>query len=264
MCEVTWNIWEHVSVVDAKCMSFHALRRLRFRSLSFLLSVSVVVFWLSSLLDARTLWTHHSHLHVSCARWEIASPSPFTSSLFSSSLLSSCSSCCVTSPRTSAANDHFITELYVEYTQEFLTEQRFLEDFDYDDITIGQTLLMRAEDEPITLKKKACRPVCHSLQWVMIKRRNPLWHMTRARPQTCVPLKYKMVELRQAETNPTCKIHESCCTSAKIRVQNYPLGYICPGEPHERRPNAPKFERQSGKSKVPAKQRGSWPKVLVN
>ena len=40
----------------------------------------------------------------------------------------------------------------------------------------------------------------------------------------------------------------------------------CQGEPHERSPNAPKFKiglrrRQSGKSKVPAKQRGSWPKV---
>ena len=38
-------------------------------------------------------------------------------------------------------NDHFITEAYVEFTQESVTEQRFLEDFDYDDITIGQTLL---------------------------------------------------------------------------------------------------------------------------
>ena len=38
-------------------------------------------------------------------------------------------------------NDHFITEAYVEYTQESLSEQRFPEDFDYDDITIGQTLL---------------------------------------------------------------------------------------------------------------------------
>ena len=38
-------------------------------------------------------------------------------------------------------NDHFIAEVYVEYTQESLSEQRFLEDFDNDDITIGQTLL---------------------------------------------------------------------------------------------------------------------------
>ena len=62
-----------------------------------------------------------------------------------------------TSPRTSAEeigplaeydsfrgyepNDHFITEADVEFTQESVTEQRFPEDFDYDDITIGQTLL---------------------------------------------------------------------------------------------------------------------------
>ena len=63
----------------------------------------------------------------------------------------------ITSPRTTAEelgplatensstgyepNDHFITEVCVEYTQESLSEQRFPEDFDYDDITIGQTLL---------------------------------------------------------------------------------------------------------------------------
>ena len=38
-------------------------------------------------------------------------------------------------------NDHFITEAYVEYTQESLCEQWFPEDFDYDDVTNGQTLL---------------------------------------------------------------------------------------------------------------------------
>ena len=43
---------------------------------------------------------------------------------------------------------------------------------------------------------------------------------------------------------------------------------ICPGEPHERSPNAPNLrivhkKRQSGKSKVPAKQRGSWPKMCL-
>ena len=38
-------------------------------------------------------------------------------------------------------NDHFITEAYVEHTQESLGEQQFPDDFDYDDVTIGQTLL---------------------------------------------------------------------------------------------------------------------------
>ena len=38
-------------------------------------------------------------------------------------------------------NDHFITEAYVEFNQDSVTEQRFPVDFDYDDIFIGQTLL---------------------------------------------------------------------------------------------------------------------------
>ena len=38
-------------------------------------------------------------------------------------------------------NDHFISEADVEYTQESLGEQQFPDDFDYDDVTIGQTLL---------------------------------------------------------------------------------------------------------------------------
>ena len=37
-------------------------------------------------------------------------------------------------------NDRFITEAYVEYTQESSSEQRFPDDFDHDDATIGQAL----------------------------------------------------------------------------------------------------------------------------
>ena len=98
----------------------------------------------------------------------ILSPtSPSVSFSFSSFPLSSCTSYCLspssslmswtTTTRTAVEelghpdfknsstgyepNDHFITEAYVEFTQESVTEQRFPEDFDYDDITIGQTLL---------------------------------------------------------------------------------------------------------------------------
>ena len=35
------------------------------------------------------------------------------------------------------------------------------------------------------------------------------------------------------------------CTSYQIRDQNPSLGYICPGELHERSPNAPKLEDRS-------------------
>ena len=93
--------------------------------------------------------------------------SPSTSLSFSSFPLSSCTTYCFSpssslmswtkTTRTAAEelgppdnknsstgyepNDHFITESYVEFTQESVTEQRFLADFDHDDITIGQTLL---------------------------------------------------------------------------------------------------------------------------
>ena len=46
-----------------------------------------------------------------------------------------------TPPQVYEPNDHFITEAYVECTQESLGEQQILDDFDYDDVTIGQTLL---------------------------------------------------------------------------------------------------------------------------
>ena len=36
-------------------------------------------------------------------------------------------------------NDHFISETYVENTQESLTEQRFLEDLDHDDAGVRST-----------------------------------------------------------------------------------------------------------------------------
>ena len=112
-----------MSVVDAHAWVFMHWRSFRFHSLSFMLSVSVVVLWLSSLIDARTLrlkWlkfescSPHRHTHASCVCWAsllTSSTSPFTSSPISSSLLSSCSSCCltpctclmswITSPRTS-------------------------------------------------------------------------------------------------------------------------------------------------------------------
>ena len=52
-------------------------------------------------------------------------------------------------------------------------------------------------------------------------------------------------ELRHAETNPTCKIHKAIARHTKIRDQNPSLGYICPGEPQQRSPNAPKIEDRS-------------------
>ena len=41
------------------------------------------------------------------------------------------------------------------------------------------------------------------------------------------------------------KFKKAIARHTKIRDQNPSLGYICPGEPHERSPNAPKFEDRS-------------------
>ena len=41
------------------------------------------------------------------------------------------------------------------------------------------------------------------------------------------------------------KFRKAIARHTKIRDQNPSLGYFCPGEPHERSPNAPKFEDRS-------------------
>ena len=41
------------------------------------------------------------------------------------------------------------------------------------------------------------------------------------------------------------KFTKAIARHTKIRDQNPSLGYICPGEPHQRSPNAPKFEGRS-------------------
>ena len=41
------------------------------------------------------------------------------------------------------------------------------------------------------------------------------------------------------------KFKKAIARHTEIRDQNPSLGYICPGEPHERSPNAPKFEDRS-------------------
>ena len=73
-------------------------------------------------------------------------------------------------------DDHFTAEAYVEYTQESLSEQRFPDDFDYDDVTIGQTLLdacRRRADHSEEEGLSSCLSSSVS-QSVMIQRGNPL------------------------------------------------------------------------------------------
>ena len=46
------------------------------------------------------------------------------------------------------------------------------------------------------------------------------------------------------------KFTKAFARHTKIRDQNPSLGYICPGEPHERSSNAPKFEDRSHEETV--------------
>ena len=113
------------------------------------------------------------HIHASCALWSLclialSSTTPFSSPSSPSSLLSPCLSFC---PSTSSSrmwwtnslctsanedlgtlaeydpltgfqpNDYHITQAYEHDTQESSVEQRSPNDFDYDDVTIGQRLL---------------------------------------------------------------------------------------------------------------------------
>ena len=52
-------------------------------------------------------------------------------------------------------------------------------------------------------------------------------------------------EFRHAETNPTCEVREGYCTSHKNSIPKSFALIFCPGEPHQRSPNTPKFEDRS-------------------
>ena len=73
-------------------------------------------------------------------------------------------------------------------------------------------------------------------------------------------------ELRHAETNLTCKIHEGLRVtltfeSKILRSDIFAQVNLMSAAPTLQNLRIGLRKRQSGKSKVPAKQRGSWPKV---
>ena len=59
------------------------------------------------------------------------------------------------------------------------------------------------------------------------------------------------------------KFKKAIARHTKIRDQNPSLGYICPGEPHERSPNAPKFEDRSAADPVTTVASTVFPTVTV-
>ena len=77
-------------------------------------------------------------------------------------------------------------ETYVESLTESMTEQRFLEDVDYDDAAIGEMLFNAYREQVYHSSEKACllvsrrrpcsgQPVWKLWQKATIDRGNPLW-----------------------------------------------------------------------------------------
>ena len=90
-----------------------------------------------------SLRSSHSHLHVSCALWAllvISSTSP-SLHLLPHHLSYHFAVLAARHAENDSSTGYEPTEAYVEYTQESSGEQRIRDDFDYDDVTIGQTLL---------------------------------------------------------------------------------------------------------------------------
>ena len=52
-------------------------------------------------------------------------------------------------------------------------------------------------------------------------------------------------EVKHMETNPMCQFTKAVARHANIREQNPSPGMMCPGDPHQRNPNAPNLEDRS-------------------
>ena len=90
------------------------------------------------------------------------------------------------------------------------------------------------------------RDTCHELKQRPVGRRS-----SNARQLGCVfhDMKSPKFIIRQSSDTQkpiqSVKFTKAIARHTKIRDQNPSLGYICPGEPHQRSPNAPKFEDRS-------------------
>ena len=187
--------------------------------------------------------------------------------------------------------DCFLTETYVEFNQESVTEQRFPEqrfpeqrfpaDMDYDDAAIGQMLFNayrgqvdHSEREGLSSglsssvsQDRMVQPVVNRDKshdrtgQPMVDRdtRLELNHghvgcrSSNTRQLVCVfqymePPKLSSILRKSSDMQKPIqrvKLTKAIGRHNKIRDQNLSLGLICPGELHQRSPNAPKFEDRS-------------------
>ena len=111
---------------------------------------------------------------------------------------------------------------------------------------VRQLVVIRDKSHERSGRPDISRDTCHELKRGPTGRRS-----SNARQLTCVfhDMKPPKSILRKS-TNiqkpiQRVKFAKAIARHTKIRDQNPSLGYICPGEPHERSPNAPKFEDRS-------------------
>ena len=165
-------------------------------------------------------------------------------------------------------NDNFLTETYVEFNQESLTEQRFTEDLDYDDAVISQTLFNayrrrvdHSEGEGLS-SSLSLSSMSHDRTGQPVVDRDKS-HESNHGPVECSssntrqlgcvfqdmePPKLTSILRKSSDMQKPIqrvKFTKAIARHTKIRDQNPSLGLICPGEPHQRSSNAPKFEDRS-------------------
>ena len=85
-------------------------------------------------------------------------------------------------------NDYFLTQTYVEFNQESLTEQRFPEDVDYDDAAIGQMLFNAYRGQVDHSEGEGLSSGLSSSSMFQMERGNPLWTVTKVMIERSNPL----------------------------------------------------------------------------
>ena len=120
-----------------------------------------------------------------------------------------------------------------------------LKKYDLHDRT-WQPVVNRDESHDRSGQPDVKRDTCHELKHGPVGRRSS---NTRQLGRVFQDMKPPKSILRKSSDMqkpiPSVKFTKAIARHTKIRDQNPSLGYICPGEPHERSPNTPKFEGRS-------------------
>ena len=119
------------------------------------------------------------------------------------------------------------------------------------DECIRQLVVNSDESHDISERLDVKRDTCHELKQGPVVRRS-----SNARHLGCVfhdmkpPKSILRKSLDMQKPIQRVKFTKAIARHTKIRNENLSFGYMCPGEPHQRSPNAPKFEDRSQEETV--------------